>query len=262
MPLLAGVLLAFGVGLFATAIGLDRDRAFYPTVMMVIASSTRCSRSWERSTHALVLESRCRAQSSLPLQWLASSHRSGLSPLRWRPMASSTLSMAASYPVQRTGLLASVLYRVECHGRRVSGAGCSNRSDSKCDVTFDAITYGAGVIGGLAMIAGPFTGPAESLHVGLASPSRFPAAQVSPGVVLATPCYSDSVTRKIYCGISERWLAASRSAFWFCSSLLEARQVVQERQAPAVSLLTRVARRPPRESRPAASPRGGAGIRP
>jgi hypothetical protein len=33
-----GTLLAFAVGLLATAIGLDRDRAFYPTVTIVIAS--------------------------------------------------------------------------------------------------------------------------------------------------------------------------------------------------------------------------------
>lgn len=38
MALLMGVLLALAVGLFATAVGLDRDRAFYPTVTIVIAS--------------------------------------------------------------------------------------------------------------------------------------------------------------------------------------------------------------------------------
>ena len=37
MALLVGVLLALAVGLMATGGGLDRDRAFYPTVMMVIA---------------------------------------------------------------------------------------------------------------------------------------------------------------------------------------------------------------------------------
>jgi hypothetical protein len=35
---LIGALLALSVGLSATSIGLDRDRAFYPTVMAVIAS--------------------------------------------------------------------------------------------------------------------------------------------------------------------------------------------------------------------------------
>ena len=38
MAVLVGALLAFAVGLLATAIGLDRDRAFYPIVTIVIAS--------------------------------------------------------------------------------------------------------------------------------------------------------------------------------------------------------------------------------
>ena len=38
MALVVGALLAFTVGLMATAVGLDRDRAFYPTVTIVIAS--------------------------------------------------------------------------------------------------------------------------------------------------------------------------------------------------------------------------------
>lgn len=37
MAFLVGALLAFAVGLFATATRLDRDRAFYPTVTIVIA---------------------------------------------------------------------------------------------------------------------------------------------------------------------------------------------------------------------------------
>jgi len=38
VALLVGALLAVAVGLMATAVGLDRDRAFYPTVTIVIAS--------------------------------------------------------------------------------------------------------------------------------------------------------------------------------------------------------------------------------
>lgn len=38
MEFLIGAVLALSVGLSATYIGLDRDRAFYPTVMAVIAS--------------------------------------------------------------------------------------------------------------------------------------------------------------------------------------------------------------------------------
>jgi hypothetical protein len=37
VALLIGVVLALAVGLFGTGVGLDRDRAFYPTVMIVIA---------------------------------------------------------------------------------------------------------------------------------------------------------------------------------------------------------------------------------
>ena len=39
MPLLVGLLLSLGVAVFARRTGLDRDRAFYPTVMIVIAES-------------------------------------------------------------------------------------------------------------------------------------------------------------------------------------------------------------------------------
>jgi hypothetical protein len=38
MPVLVGVILALGVSLFATLVGLDRDRAFYSTVTIVVAS--------------------------------------------------------------------------------------------------------------------------------------------------------------------------------------------------------------------------------
>ena len=38
MAFLVGAVLALSVGLFATYVGLDRDRAFYPTVTIVIAS--------------------------------------------------------------------------------------------------------------------------------------------------------------------------------------------------------------------------------
>jgi hypothetical protein len=38
MDYLVGGLLALGVGLFATIVGFDRDRSFYPVVLAVIAS--------------------------------------------------------------------------------------------------------------------------------------------------------------------------------------------------------------------------------
>jgi hypothetical protein len=37
LPLIVGIVFAFAVGVFGTRTGLDRDRAFYPTVMIVIA---------------------------------------------------------------------------------------------------------------------------------------------------------------------------------------------------------------------------------
>ncbi len=55
--LLIGALLALAVGLLATASGLDRDRAFYPTVMIVIASLYALFAVLGGSTTALVLES-------------------------------------------------------------------------------------------------------------------------------------------------------------------------------------------------------------
>ncbi len=57
MPLLVGVLLAVAVGLLATVVGLDRDRAFYPTAMIVIASYYALFAVMGASTHALVVES-------------------------------------------------------------------------------------------------------------------------------------------------------------------------------------------------------------
>ena len=57
MALLVGALLAITVGLMATAVGLDRDRAFYPTVTIVIASFYALFAVMGASTHALLLES-------------------------------------------------------------------------------------------------------------------------------------------------------------------------------------------------------------
>ena len=37
MPFAIGVVLSLGVALFANRVGLDRDRAFYPTVVIVVA---------------------------------------------------------------------------------------------------------------------------------------------------------------------------------------------------------------------------------
>lgn len=55
--LLVGAFLALAVGLFARGVGLDRDRAFYPTVTIVVASYYALFAVMGASTQALVLES-------------------------------------------------------------------------------------------------------------------------------------------------------------------------------------------------------------
>ena len=57
MALQIGVLLALAVGLLATGLGLDRDRACYPVVTIVIATYYALFAVMGASTHALVLES-------------------------------------------------------------------------------------------------------------------------------------------------------------------------------------------------------------
>ena len=54
--LLVGALLAVAVGVLATATGLDRDRAFYPAVTIVIASYYALFAVIGASTDALVRE--------------------------------------------------------------------------------------------------------------------------------------------------------------------------------------------------------------
>jgi hypothetical protein len=57
VALVVGVLLAFAVGIMATGVGLDRDRAFYPVVTIVIAYLYALFAVMGASTHTLVLES-------------------------------------------------------------------------------------------------------------------------------------------------------------------------------------------------------------
>jgi hypothetical protein len=56
MPYLAGIVLALTVSGLATLVGLDRDRAFYPTVLVVIASYYVLFAVIGGSGHALVVE--------------------------------------------------------------------------------------------------------------------------------------------------------------------------------------------------------------
>ena len=57
MAYLMGVALAAAVGLLATIVGFDRDRAFYPTVLIVIASYYVLFAVSGGSTEAIVIES-------------------------------------------------------------------------------------------------------------------------------------------------------------------------------------------------------------
>lgn len=57
MPLLIGLILALAVALFASAVGFDRDRSFYATVLAVIASTYGLFAVMGGSTSTLLLES-------------------------------------------------------------------------------------------------------------------------------------------------------------------------------------------------------------
>ena len=56
MAYLIGALLALAVGGLGTVVGLDRDRAFYPTIMLVIAAYYVLFAVMGGSTHALLVE--------------------------------------------------------------------------------------------------------------------------------------------------------------------------------------------------------------
>jgi hypothetical protein len=56
MPLIVGLLLSLGVAVFARRTGFDRDRAFYPTVLIVVASYYVLFAVMGGSTRALLLE--------------------------------------------------------------------------------------------------------------------------------------------------------------------------------------------------------------
>jgi hypothetical protein len=56
MNVLVGLLLAVAVGAFATWVGFDRERAFYPTVMIVIASTYVLFAAMGGSSQTLLIE--------------------------------------------------------------------------------------------------------------------------------------------------------------------------------------------------------------
>ena len=57
LPYVVGTVLSIGVALFARQVGFDRDRAFYPTVLIVVASYYVLFAAMSGSIQALVLES-------------------------------------------------------------------------------------------------------------------------------------------------------------------------------------------------------------
>ena len=56
MPYVIGIVLSVGVALFARCVGFDRDRAFYPTVMIVIASYYVLFAAMSGSVQTVVIE--------------------------------------------------------------------------------------------------------------------------------------------------------------------------------------------------------------
>jgi hypothetical protein len=57
VPYVIGIVLSAGVALFARKVGLDRDRAFYPTVMIVIALYYVLFAAMSGSVRTVLLES-------------------------------------------------------------------------------------------------------------------------------------------------------------------------------------------------------------
>ena len=57
MPYVIGIVLSVGVALFARYVGLDRDRAFYPTVVIVVALYYVLFAAMSGSMQTVLLES-------------------------------------------------------------------------------------------------------------------------------------------------------------------------------------------------------------
>jgi len=79
LPWVVGAGLAVGVSVFARVVGLDRDRAFYPTVLIVIAVLYDLFAVLGGSTQALLVELGFPACSSRSPHW-ASGATSGSWP--------------------------------------------------------------------------------------------------------------------------------------------------------------------------------------
>ena len=56
MEYVIGIVAAFSVGVFATVFGFDKDRSFYPTVLIVIATLYLLFAVMAKSTDSLLAE--------------------------------------------------------------------------------------------------------------------------------------------------------------------------------------------------------------
>src|SRR5262245_47146595 len=57
MPYVIGIILSVCVALFARSVGFDRDRAFYPTVVIVVAAYYVLFAAMSGSVHTVLVES-------------------------------------------------------------------------------------------------------------------------------------------------------------------------------------------------------------
>jgi hypothetical protein len=87
MPYVIGIVLSVGIALFARYVGFDRDCAFYPTVMIVIASYYVLFAAMSGSVQTVVIESV--VMTLFAAAAVAGSSRArGSSLWRWPAMAS------------------------------------------------------------------------------------------------------------------------------------------------------------------------------
>jgi hypothetical protein len=120
-----GAGLALSVGLSATFLGLDRDRAFYPTVMIVIASYYGLFAVMSGSVQALALES------IAIVAFLAAS----IAGFKW-----SLWLVVAALASGRAALVADLLLGLRCRSGRVPGlAPVTLESPCCCDLTIGAL---------------------------------------------------------------------------------------------------------------------------
>jgi len=115
---LIGGVLALGISIGATAIGFDRERSFYPTVLIVIALLYALFAMMAGSTHALLLE-------SLPIALFVLAAVTGFKKRLWWVVA---------------GLIGHGLFDF-VHGRLISNPGVPAWWPGFC-LTYDVVAGG------------------------------------------------------------------------------------------------------------------------